>query len=83
MHAALSAHCSSETHSGVGGGGGDKITLHRTSGEPVYPAGHEHTGECLTPVHIALSPHALTHGSVHFLLIHAWSPEQSSLTVHS
>lgn len=55
----------------------------RTSGDPVYPAGQEHTGECLTPVHSAFIPHALTHGSVHFLLIHARSPEQSSFTVHS
>lgn len=80
-HAALSAHCSSDMHSGAGGC--DEIGLHRTSGEPVYPGGHEQTGECRTPVQIALRPHALIHGSVHFLLIQARSPGQSSLTVHS
>lgn len=72
------------THSGVGGEDVDvKTYSQRTKGDPVYPAGQEHTAECLTPVQIALMPQAFTHGSAHFLLIHALFPGQSSLTIHS
>lgn len=83
-HAELSAHCSSTTHSGLGGAGVAMIMRsQRTNAEPVYPAGQEHTAACLTTVHNALRPQALMQGSVHFLLMQARSPGQSSLTMHS
>lgn len=82
VHAALSAHWSSLTHSGTGGTD-IKIRSQRTNGEPVYPAGQEQTAPCLTPVQIALRPQALMQGSAHFLFIHDRSPGQSSFTMHS
>lgn len=82
--AALSAHCSSLVHSGTGGAGVAMITRsQRTSAKPVYPGGQVQTALCLIPVHNAFKPQAFTHGSAHFLLMHARSPGQSSLTMHS
>lgn len=34
-------------------------------------------------IYLAFNPHALTHGSPHFLFIQANKPEQSELTKHS
>ena len=82
-HAALLAQSSSLTHSGVGGGGVDMTRSHLTNGEPLYPAGHEHTAACRTPAHIAFNPQALMQGSTHLRLMQERSPGQSSLTIHS